>query len=617
MALASRLPRIWEEYAVPAAYTQQWMSSDFLALRAVSPAPTNRTDPMPNRKPPKISPAARLKSGVAVLLAAVLALAAVPAQAEDYYPDVTATISYSSDSVRVGKQVTMTVSIDKSAGSRLPSTTLSLVISFPDYLTPKSSATLSGCGYNLTRSGGTIVIEIYAFQADGATSCVFTVGFVANSLGTSAAPTTSGNVQVATKPMAGITSLATPIPASLSELLMESAAVDASDYTSSSYAAFKSVYDATTTAIANDPGMDEASIAALESPLQTALDAMVSVTALIGPEQNLTAAKSIDPYTFTGASYAELNRVLGAIATARVSGTDSEIGALVTEAQTVIDAQVSRADLIIAMERLNEYVEGDYTAWSWARIQEMKDLADDGILGDTYPYTDADIAWNLDWINNTDQVITNITPLIAAIDTADSVSTEGMTPASVARFDAALAAMVQWRADATDPTNWIWDFQPTIDEFDAAVNNLVRSFLTVKLGDKHITSGSTIRAGSQLHLEGGGLQPGSQFRVELHSTPTVLGSVLADADGKASLWVSVPSNFAAGSHTLHVFSTELGAFAPTDKAFPVTITSSVAAPAGRLPDTGGTADGFALGAGFLLLLIGAGLRLSVRRSRNT
>ncbi|MHA6668112.1 hypothetical protein ACX3O0_04525 [Homoserinimonas sp. A447] len=760
-----------------------------------------------------------------MLLTAVLALTAAPAQAEDYYPDVTATISYSSDSVRVGDEVTMTVSVDKSAGPATPTTEIYLEISTPSYLTWQSVTSMSLCGRYLMGSRSSTYIRVEAFEAEGPTSCVFVAKFLAARAGTSAAPTTSGNIQVVAKPAAGITSLATPVPASLSALLTKSGAVKAADYTSTSYAAFKSVYNATTSAIASDPGMDDAVMAALEPPLQTALDSMVSVTSLVVPEQNLIAAMSVYPYPFTGADYAELNRVLREIMTARVAGTETEIAALVIEAQTVIDAQVSRADLIDASVWINEYVEEDYTAWSWAIIQDMKRLANYGNLDDPLTYTDEDIAWALDWILNSEQVVINIKPLVTAIDSADSISTEGMAPVSVARFDAAVAAMVQWREDATDPDNWIWDFQPMIDEFDAAVyglhslgpiheaqamldtlvegdytsaswnnivlmraaladivessadgvllpneyiieqadeaqemvdslvsirplldaiasvdsvnttnmsafsvywldkrvqelielrdtenwitdediaeavavfsdqvdnrmvsltplidaaaageaamaglaadgytgsswtgaraaiaqvksdlelwstdrhvpvwqslidfdianmnaaiNSLVRASLIVKLGDERVMIGSTIPAGSQLHFEAEGLQPGTQFWVELHSTPTTLGSVLADADGKASLWVTVPKDFAAGSHTLHVFSTELGAFAPTDAAFPITVTSgqSVAAPAGNLASTGGAADGFALGAGFLLLLVGAGLRLSVRRTR--
>ena len=156
---------------------------------------------------------------------------------------------------------------------------------------------------------------------------------------------------------------AAAIPASLSELLAEAANIDGVDYTSESYAAFKTVYDGTTDALENDPNLDEGSIAALEPPLQNALDALVSVTSLVVPEQNLIAAMSVYPYTFTGASYAELNRVLREITTARVSGTDSEIAALVVEAQTVIDAQVSRAALIDRTDMAELGIaEDDYTA---------------------------------------------------------------------------------------------------------------------------------------------------------------------------------------------------------------------------------------------------------------
>lgn len=618
---------------------------------------------------------------------------------------------------------------------------------------------------------------------------------------------------------------AAAIPASLSELLAEAANIDGVDYTSESYAAFKTVYDGTTDALENDPNLDEGSIAALEPPLQNALDALVSVTSLVVPEQNLIAAMSVYPYTFTGASYAELNRVLREITTARVSGTDSEIAALVVEAQTVIDAQVSRAALIDEQTWLNGIAEDDYTAWSRPLIQDMKRLADYGNLDDPLTYTDEDIAWALDWILNTKQVIVSIEPLVTAIDSADSISTEGMTTASVARFDAAVAALVQLRADAEDPDNWLWweVIQAAIDEFNAAVgglhsitpiveaqtmldtlvegdytsaswanieaikeiladimassaagdllpndyildqaneahemadalvsirplidaiagadsvttdgmsassvywfhkeiqklialrdtenwitdediakaiasyndqvssmvsltplvdalntaadamaalsadgytglswntaqaaiaqakadlklwstdyntvawqsridwdianmtsaiSELMKTSVTVKLGGTPVTDGAVIPAGAQLHFEAEGLMPGSRFWVEMHSTPIELGSVIVGVDGKASLRASVPSDFAAGDHTLHVFSTEYGTLSVKDTAFAVTVTSTTPA-ADDLTDalarTGGSVDSFVVGGGLLLLLLGAGLRLVASR----
>jgi hypothetical protein len=1021
-------------------------------------------DMMTKRKPPQLSTAARLKAGVAVLLTAVFALTAVPAtaQADTYVPDVTATISYSSDTVTVGDMVTMTATVDKTFVGWAPSEWLNLFVSYPDYLTPRSVDMLSGCGGMLSASNSPVYIQIQGFEADGPSSCVYTVTFEAMSPGTSAAPTTSGNVEVTTKPAAGITSLPsslgdpvatpttdttatvtwatsesrgfpaaaaykvyvngvsydalpgqtnfqisgllpgslnntvhvealsntqdvivssnevtfatgdrsplqlkvsqakafvnglgtgssdytepslaaltsaiasgdalattmgtaqqytaaidlidsaqsglvnisglrdsveaaepvdqqqftsgtyatlaaaletakallanpdaaqdavnladqnlssalgalTPIPASLAQLMSESAAVVAADYTSSSYAAFKSVYDPTRAAIENDPNPDAGSIVALESPLRSVFDSLVSVTSLVGPERDLIAAISVYPYTFTGPSYIELSRVLNKLTTARVAGTDAEIAAVVVEAQAAIDGQVSTLPLTEALAKLDALVEDQYTAYSWAGVQSIRsEIALQLTNTQNYAYTDAEIEEIADYAANLDNFVVKVQPLVDAIDRAATVSTDGMAPGSIAHFNAALAALVQLQADSADVNTYVSDVDITnavaeldvaigglhslaplleaqasmdalveddytaaswnnivlmretfastlvssadgfplpndyiidqaneahrmidalvsirplidaiasadsvstdgvsafsvyelhselahliwlrdagtgqwvtdediaeavasfndqvnngmlsltpmvaavaaaedtmaglsadgytdyswnaaraaiahakgdlnlwstdqlmpawqsgidwdLDQIASALNDLVHTSLTVEHGDERVTSGSTIPAGSQLHFEAEGLQPATEFRVELHSTPTVLGSVLVDADGKASLWVSVPADFVAGSHTLHVFSTQLWAFTPTDTVLPVTVTAAPGTPAattpaaatagtptGDLASTGGTVDGFVFGGGLLLLLLGGALRLAARRSR--
>lgn len=67
---------------------------------------------------------------------------------------------------------------------------------------------------------------------------------------------------------------------------------------------------------------------------------------------------------------------------------------------------------------------------------------------------------------------------------------------------------------------------------------------------------TALTPGQKLTLKASGLLPGSQVRAELHSTPVVLGSSKANAQGVATLAVTIPANTPAGQHTLFVFGTD-------------------------------------------------------------
>lgn len=58
--------------------------------------------------------------------------------------------------------------------------------------------------------------------------------------------------------------------------------------------------------------------------------------------------------------------------------------------------------------------------------------------------------------------------------------------------------------------------------------------------------------GSRITVSGSGFQPGSSVTVEFFSTPVVLGTTTADATGRATASVSIPSNAAEGPHTIEL-----------------------------------------------------------------
>ncbi len=61
---------------------------------------------------------------------------------------------------------------------------------------------------------------------------------------------------------------------------------------------------------------------------------------------------------------------------------------------------------------------------------------------------------------------------------------------------------------------------------------------------------AAIATGATSKIEGIGFVPLSDIRIEIHSTPFVLGSVQADVDGSFSTNVSIPAEFVVGNHHL-------------------------------------------------------------------
>lgn len=93
-------------------------------------------------------------------------------------------------------------------------------------------------------------------------------------------------------------------------------------------------------------------------------------------------------------------------------------------------------------------------------------------------------------------------------------------------------------------------------------------------------SSTAVRPGSSLVVEASGFTPGEQVRVELHSTPVVLGSATVDAAGNLSLTVTIPTTTTVGSHSIVVIGEASGLEGRAS------ITISMVPP---LPKTGGVA----------------------------
>lgn len=235
--------------------------------------------------------------------------------------------------------------------------------------------------------------------------------------------------------------------------------------------------------------------------------------------------------------------------------------------------------------------------------------------------------------------ITAGTPVIigeAKVGVALRVDAGRWTPSDV-------ALSYQWFAGdapitgATGPT-----YTPTAADFGASLTVRVSGSLpgytsasrtsaaTAGVTASAVVSDATLEPGQLITISGDGFQPFEEVRIELHSTPVLLTTVRADANGRFSVQVAVPSGTPVGAHTVWAFGTVSGRQAPT----PVSVSAPLPASGGAsaqpspapvssgtarasLPRTGGELPvGFAV-AGVLLMLAGAGLYGRGRTRRTT
>jgi LPXTG-motif cell wall-anchored protein len=138
--------------------------------------------------------------------------------------------------------------------------------------------------------------------------------------------------------------------------------------------------------------------------------------------------------------------------------------------------------------------------------------------------------------------------------------------------------------------------------------------VTVKSGSGSLGSGSTVTPGEKLTISGAGFVPGSTVTATIHSAnATVIGTGVVNSSGVVVLTVTIPHGLAAGTHTV------LLSGDGTTASFTVKVAASssgnpaTGTPTGsNLPHTGSDALPFGL-FGLILLVVGAGLVLSVRR----
>ncbi|WP_133162840.1 beta-N-acetylglucosaminidase domain-containing protein [Arthrobacter glacialis] len=130
-------------------------------------------------------------------------------------------------------------------------------------------------------------------------------------------------------------------------------------------------------------------------------------------------------------------------------------------------------------------------------------------------------------------------------------------------------------------------------------------------------SAGTLAPGGRLTVSGTGFKPGSEASFTLHSTPVLLGTVTADAQGVVTLSVNLPVDVAPGLHSIVIDGVGVDGTSRQLSA-PLTITgaatAAVTTPAAAdgLASTGANATMLG-GLAVLLLIAGAGVFAVTRR----
>jgi LPXTG-motif cell wall-anchored protein len=130
---------------------------------------------------------------------------------------------------------------------------------------------------------------------------------------------------------------------------------------------------------------------------------------------------------------------------------------------------------------------------------------------------------------------------------------------------------------------------------------------------------SQVPAGQDLRVSSSGWKPGSSVRIELHSTPVILGTALADSRGAFSVTVTIPTETQPGRHTVVAYGVAPNGAARSLSAG-LEVRPGAATPRGggpgvvALPRTGAAITAFTV-LGLALLGFGAFVTRSGRRRR--
>jgi hypothetical protein len=114
-------------------------------------------------------------------------------------------------------------------------------------------------------------------------------------------------------------------------------------------------------------------------------------------------------------------------------------------------------------------------------------------------------------------------------------------------------------------------------------------------------SATEVRAGQSITVRDEGFFSGETVQLWIESTPVLLGTAVAGADGVVSFQVAIPAEVGGGAHTLRL----VGLTSGTQLTWALTVAA--------MPATGGTLSAEAVGGALALLVLGAGGVLLRRR----
>lgn len=114
-------------------------------------------------------------------------------------------------------------------------------------------------------------------------------------------------------------------------------------------------------------------------------------------------------------------------------------------------------------------------------------------------------------------------------------------------YEAVTGALIQWSKTAERFAPSVSD--EAMKQFTDDLLPPLESTWTTTIDIQSTANGQLFQGGS-VQIQGGGLQAASSSTVVLHSDPTVLGSVLADMDGKVDETFVLPADIPPGQHTL-------------------------------------------------------------------
>ncbi|MEO8219710.1 MAG: family 20 glycosylhydrolase [Specibacter sp.] len=128
-------------------------------------------------------------------------------------------------------------------------------------------------------------------------------------------------------------------------------------------------------------------------------------------------------------------------------------------------------------------------------------------------------------------------------------------------------------------------------------------------------SADSVSAGGRLTITGMGFKPGSSASFTLHSTPVNLGTATVDAQGVATLGVTLPAGVAPGQHSVVIDGVGIDGKARQLSAA-LTITAAATAPAADDLATTGAKSTLMIGGAALALIVGL-LAMAATRRRSS